>query len=313
MNMEGLPGISSPIKPPSSIRRFSIRPAQLSAQVSPTSTVTSLHTPKPPPRWRADLLHRQLGQMNLQRRVRASSLSEVYTSKRDKTPAPLSPLAMDNSSKSVANKLVDVSRVNQKTVTIMSPAEMMGMTSKSEERNLMSAPPFVSSVNFFVPDGSNEAATSRVDSGRPGVEGYDNRISSDERRVLEQRLANLDDTPSRTVQTGMQETNVDAKAEVPLRSGKQSDTSTCTVDNLNEPRDSSSNVTSSTSGFSKREKPSVSIDIYKPSRQMVIEKPAVNPFEQYRAMTRSDRQEDMDLKEVKVEYPRVKRDEKGNQ
>lgn len=318
VNMERPPGISSPIKPPSSIRRFSIRPAQLNAQASPTSTTPPLHTAKPPPRWKAGILQRQLGQINLQRRVRAFSLSDVNSSRREKSPAPVSPLAMDNSSKNLANRFVDVSRVNQKTVTIMSPAEEMGMTSKNELRGPAVPAPAATSVNPFVwgfSDKSsaalNEAAISRVEDRRQGKANYDNPTFSDEDSVLAQRFVNLNDTLSRTVQTGMQETNVDVKAEVPLGTEKRNDAIKCLGDNLNEPHDPV-NVTCSTS-CSKKEKPNVSIDFYKSSRQVIIEKPAVNPFEQYRAMTKSDRKEDMDLKEVKVEYPRVKRDETESQ
>lgn len=323
MNMEGPLGISSPIKPPSNIRRFSIRPTQLNAQASPTSNTSKL-----PPRWRAGILQRQLGQMNLQRRVRAFSLSDVNTSKREKSPAPLSPLAMDNT-----NKFVDISRVNQKTVTIMSPAKEINMkselqsagvsastVSREEQVSWNNRENVTSSVNPFVLGlsdkslaASNETVISRADSGRrcQGDRDYDDSTSSNE-NIL-QRLVNVNDTLGRTVQTRIQKTNVDVKAEVPLATKKQSSVSACIVDNLNESRDSS-DVTFSTSDCSrlKREKPSVSIDFYKPSRQVIIERPAVNPFEQYRAMTRSDQKEDMDLKEIKIECPRAKCDETEN-
>ncbi|EFN84522.1 uncharacterized protein LOC105183149 isoform X2 [Harpegnathos saltator] len=336
VNMEGPPGISSPIKPPSNIRRFSIRPAQLNVQTSPTN-LTPLHMPKPPPRWKAGiLLQRQLGQINLQRRVRAFSLSDVNTTKREKSPTPLSPLAMDNSSKSVTNKFVDVNRVNQKTVTIMSPAEEMSMTSKGELRSsaistptnskeeqmspwknrdvASSANPFVFGISDGSSAASNETVISCVDASgrRQRDERYNNPTSSDEKSVLEQKLVNLNDALNR-IETGMQETNVDIKVETPLRTEKLSDVDMCRIDNLKEPRDPS-NVTFSTSDCSglKRKKPSVSIDFYKPSRQVVIEKPAVNPFEQYKAMTKCDQKEDTDLKEVKIECLHPKHDETKN-
>ncbi|XP_014474532.1 PREDICTED: open rectifier potassium channel protein 1 [Dinoponera quadriceps] len=333
VTMEGPPGISSPMKPASGIRRFSIRPAQLSAQTSPTNTITpSLHTPKQLSKWKAGILQRQLGQMNLQRRVRAFSLSDVNSSRREKSPTPVSPLAIDNSNKSqLANKLVDVSRVNQKTVTIMSPAEELSMTSKSEPRSTAIPPApaasreeqvsswrsrenAASSVNPFASGISDEskqtAATSRVDGGRRCQEDGTRygTTSSGDRSVL----GDLNDRPlGRTVQTGVRKTNVDVKAKVPsLGTEKQSDA--CVTDHSREPRDNPSNATSSTSARpdSRWQKPSVSINFYKPSRQVVIEKPAVDPFEQYRAMTRkSSRKEDADLEEVKVECSHAKRDE----
>ncbi|XP_032673639.1 uncharacterized protein LOC116845260 isoform X2 [Odontomachus brunneus] len=325
VNMEGPLGFSSPIKPPSNIRRFSIRPTQLSAQTSPTSP-----TMKPPPKWRAGILQRQLGQINLQRRVRAFSLSDVNTSKREKSPAPLSPLAMDNT-----NKFVDISRVNQKTVTIMSPAKEISMknelrsagvsasaASREEQVSLwnnrenVTSPinPFVLGLSDKSLAASNETMISRADSGRrcQGNRDHDNSTSSNE-NILQQRLVNVNDTLGRTVQTRIQEMNVDVKAGAPPATKEQSGVSACIIDNLNESQDSL-NVTSSTSGCSesKREKPSVSIDFYKPSRQVIIERPAVNPFEQYRAMTRSGQKEDMDLKEIKIESPYAKRDKTEN-
>ncbi|KAL6265448.1 hypothetical protein P5V15_002244 [Pogonomyrmex californicus] len=325
VNMEGLPGISSPIQQPFNTRRFSIRPAQLSTQPSPTSTKstpTPLHTPKPLPKWKAGMLQRQITQMNLRRRSRASSLSDVYSDKHEKTIAPLSPLAIDNT------KTIDVSKSsNQKTVTIMSPAEMN--VTRNEFQNSAVIPSdssrdertaswrhqedTVSSTNPFV-FGSNEPTAALNESmilnmhkderypPRDSLPVYEPVYKSPSSSVFEQKLIKCNDGLDRTFQKGMQETNVDLK-EAPLKMEKKQDNiHVYVIDNLSEPREASS--ASSSSPESKKGKPSVLIDSYKPPLQMTIEKPIINPFEQYRAMTKAAQKGDADLKEVKIEKPK---------
>lgn len=324
--MEGPPGISSPIQQPSINRRFSIRPAQLSTSPTSTkSTPTPLHTPKPLPKWKAGMLQRQITQMNLRRRVRAFSLSDVYPDKREKTTPPLSPLAIDNT------KTIDVSKPSnssQKTVTIMSPAEEMNMTRKNElqdstvvssdSRDEQTIPwkdqeGVLPSINPFVfGSGSKEPPTALNESmilsmHRDGIYPQGDSVSIYEpvykpsSSVFEQKLVKLNDELGRTLQRGMQETNVDFK-EVPLKmEKKQDDTHIYVIDNLGKPQEAKSSMSSSSE--SKKGKPSVLIDSYKPPLQVTIEKPTINPFEQYRAMTRAQKEEDTDLKEVKVEKP----------
>lgn len=321
VNMEGPPGISSPIQQPSGNRRFSIRPAQLSLQPSPTSTKstpTPLQTPKPLPKWKAGMLQRQITQMNLRRRVRAFSLSDVHSDKREKTTPPLSPLAMDNT------KIIDVSRSTSpspKTVIIMSPEETI--TPKNEHQDSTVIPSdsrdeqtiwkdqegIISSNNPFVFEISKEppAALNKsmilnmhrdgIYPQRDSVSVYESAYKSPS-SVFEQKLVKLNDELDKTLQKGMQETNIDFK-EVPLKmEKKQNDTHICVIDNLD------ASTSSGKSSDSRKEKPSVLIDSYKPSLQVTIEKPMINPFEQYRAMTRAAQQEeDADLKEVKVETP----------
>ncbi|EZA62014.1 Open rectifier potassium channel protein [Ooceraea biroi] len=287
VNMEGPPGISLPIKPSGS-RRFSIRPAQLSAQVSPTSTKstpTPLQTPKLLPRWKAGMLQRQISQMNLRRRARAFSLSDVHSDRREKTAAPLSPLAMDNNV-----KFVD--KTNQKTVTIVSPAEEM--TAKNELQNFAVNP---ASLRY------EPASPSFV----PIYEPVYKPTSPEGKLTFEQKLINLNDV-NRPVQRATQETNVDVTEASFKIEKSESDTHTCVIDNLDESPEAKSSTTSGSSLGLRRGKPSVPIDPYKTPLQATIEKPAINPFEQYRAMTRSGQKEDADLKEVKVEKPREKRE-----
>lgn len=329
MNMEGPPGISSPIQQPSSNRRFSIRPAQLSTSPTSTkSTPTPLHTPKSLPKWKAGMLQRQITQMNLRRRVRAFSLSDVYSDKHEKITPPLSPLAMDNT------KTIDVSKPSnssQKTVIIMSPAEEMNMTPKNEFQDSMVVPSgsrdeqtaswrdqegIMPSINPFVFGISNEPPVALNESmilnmHRDGIYSQGNSVPVYEpvykppsSSVFEQKLVKLNDELDRTLQRGMQETNMDFKA-VPLKMKKKhDDTHIYVIDNLGEPQEAKSSMSSGSSSESRKEKPSVLIDSYKPPLQVTIEKPMINPFEQYRAMTRAaQKEEDADLEEVKVEKP----------
>ncbi|XP_011872544.1 PREDICTED: open rectifier potassium channel protein 1 [Vollenhovia emeryi] len=320
VNMEGPPGISSPIQQPFGSRRFSIRPAQLSPSPTSTkSTPTPLHTPKPLPKWKAGMLQRQITQMNLRRRVRATSLSDVGSDKREKTTPPLSPLAMGNT------KTVDISKStssNQKTVTIMSPEEQLNMIPKNEyqdstvvplgSRDEQTAPwreqeGVISSINPFVFEISKEPPAALNESmilsmHRDEVYPQSDSVPVHESvykppsSVFEQKLVKLNDELGKTLlQREMQETNMDFKAGS-LKMEKEQD-DIYVIDNLGA-------STSSGRPESRKEKPSVLIDSYKPSLQVTIEKPTINPFEQYRAMTRAaQKEEDTDLREVKVEKP----------
>lgn len=322
VSMEGPPGISSPIQQPSGNRRFSIRPAQLGTQPSPTSTKSTpspLHTPKPLPKWKGGMLQRQITQMNLRRRSRAFSLSDVYSDKREKTTPPLSPLAMDST------KTIDVSKPSsssQKTVTILSPAEEV-MTAKNElqqsavvasgSRDTQIAPwrdqeGVISSINPFVfgipsepPAALNESMILSMQ--RDGTYPQEDSIPVYQpvyksSSVFEQKLMKLNDELGRTLQKGMQETNVDVKEDSREMEKKQDGTHMCVIDNLG------ASTSSGSISESRKGKPSVLIDSYKPPLQATIEKPTINPFEQYRAMTRAARkEEDADLKEIKIEKP----------
>ncbi|XP_050446054.1 uncharacterized protein LOC126848849 isoform X2 [Cataglyphis hispanica] len=324
VNMERPPGISSPIQQPFNTRRFSIRSTQLSPQPSAnTSLNTSLHTPKPLPRWKAGMLQRQITQMNLRRRVRAFSLSDVYSDVREKSTNPISPLAMDTT-----NKFVDVSKLsnpNQKTVTIMSPAEEMNMTLKNEFQNSMVAPDNlkeqisswrnqedvtpIKSLSRISDESSvelNESISNILEDGRY-PQGNNDFISVYEPvyklRSSDEKLIN--DTLTKTVQREVQETNMDDK-DASLKMEKQNDIHMCIIDNLDGPQEPKFSTSSKNFSESRKEKPSVPIDFYKPVLQATIEKPAINPFEQYRVMTKSDQTKDAELTEIKIEKPHEK-------
>jgi len=318
VNMEGLPGISSPIKQSSENRRFSLKSTQLSAQISPTSTKstpTPLQTPKLLPRWKAGMLQRQISQMNLRRRVRAFSLSDVYSDKREKS-TPFSPLAMDNTIKSI-------DKTNQKTVTIVSPAIMknefqnFAVTSanleneqtsqmwKDQKDTILSIDPFVSEI-------SNEPSIilnqSTISSKKDGKHLKDQSVMSlyepvSERKMMfEQKLINFNNV-NKPIQREMQETNVDI-TETSLKIQKRkNNTEICVINNLDESQQEKLSTNNASSLGLRKDKPSVSIDSYKQPLQVTIEKPVINPFEQYRAMTRSGQKEDANLKEIKIEKP----------
>lgn len=299
VNMEGLPGISSPIKQSSGGRRFSIRPVQLSGQSSPASAKsTPLHTPKPLPKWKAGMLQRQISEMHLRRRARAFSLGDVHSDRRERSTAPLSPLAMDNSS-----KFVDIGKTNssnQKTVTIMSPEEEKRMTLKDEhqEQSAVAAGSRDKQGTSLWRDRQEDAASNVHD-------GNSVPVHKAPSSAFKQKLIDFNDALGKMVQSGMQETNVNVK-ETPRQTEKR-DTHVFIIDNLSETQTAKPSSTKSGSSFeSERKKPSVPIDFYKPPLQVTIEKPAINPFEQYRAMTSSNRKDDVDLEEVKVDKFREK-------
>jgi len=266
------------------------------------------------------MLQRQITQMNLRRRARAFSLSDVYSDKPlgERTNPPLSPLAIDNT------KTIDVSKPSspsQKTVTIMSPAEEINIIPKNELSTVVPSDSrdkqiaswkdqedVISSINPFVFGISNEppAALNKsmiLSMHRDGIYPQGDFVPVYEsvyKPSFEQKLVKLDDELDKTFQRRMQETNVDIK-EVPLKmEKKQNDTHIHITDNLG------ASTSSGNSPESRKEKPSVLIDSYKPLLQVTIEKPMINPFEQYKAMTRATRKEDADLKEVKIEKPNEK-------
>ncbi|XP_063986413.1 open rectifier potassium channel protein 1 [Diachasmimorpha longicaudata] len=124
--MESAPGSSSPVAV-SGHRRFSLRPAQLDTPPGPATPQAS----RAMPRWRAGMLQRQINQLQLQKRVRAFSLSDVNTEgmKTGEKNIAISPLALEPSVKTNAGK-----GLTQKTVTIVSPSrEDKGKTSDSKQ------------------------------------------------------------------------------------------------------------------------------------------------------------------------------------
>lgn len=299
------------------------------------------------------MLQRQLGQLNVRHRARAFSLSDVYSSKREKSTLPLSPLAMDNSSKSIttniANKSLDISKTsnsNQKTVTIMSPAKEMitksephdstvpmapvDMSNEQSWKNQQNVTPAVNPFAFGIIDKSstalNESIVSHRDAGRyhQGDGSYEavcvpvhdkqTTTGGENVFVISQRSI-LNDTLDGTIQRGTQEIDADIKNTL-IKAERKQDADVCVIDNLGEPQTSSSMKSSMNSASSfglRKEKPSVPIDFYKPLLQVTIEKPAVNPFEQYRDVMRCGRKEDTDLKEVKVEKTHEKCEKTENQ
>ncbi|XP_071862990.1 open rectifier K[+] channel 1 isoform X5 [Bombus fervidus] len=79
ISTERAPGLSTPIKSFLNDRRFSLRPTQnpngCLIDNNPAALVPTL---KAVPRWKAGMLQRQISQMNLRRRARAFSLSDVH-------------------------------------------------------------------------------------------------------------------------------------------------------------------------------------------------------------------------------------------
>lgn len=115
------PGISSPIAALGG-RRFSLRPTQMDIPLE-----TSMGAPNTPvtrgvSRWRAGMLQKQINQMNVQKRVRAFSLSDVNAEnfKSSSKNLGISPLAL-NADVKTFGRSKDPNK-HLKTVTIVSPS-----------------------------------------------------------------------------------------------------------------------------------------------------------------------------------------------
>ncbi|XP_043484256.1 open rectifier potassium channel protein 1 isoform X2 [Leptopilina heterotoma] len=121
MQLEGALGISAPIKPH---RRFSIRPAYPdNPTIPPAPPALTAQQTRAIPRWRAGMLQRQISKKNLQRRVRAFSLTDVHSDPLDKPTEsssnerkPFNPRTREIPPKFTGRQSF------QKSVTIVSPA-----------------------------------------------------------------------------------------------------------------------------------------------------------------------------------------------
>ncbi|XP_008203851.1 open rectifier potassium channel protein 1 [Nasonia vitripennis] len=136
VQMEGAPGVSSPVAAPAPItghRRFSLRPAQIGVPPAPSSSSVAAsgavaaaiskaavsQPAKAIPRWKAGLLQRQISQKNMQRRVRAFSLSDVHSEESDRSIG-ISPLALHDNARTITS-VQGQKLTAPKTVTIVSP------------------------------------------------------------------------------------------------------------------------------------------------------------------------------------------------
>ncbi|XP_034946988.1 open rectifier potassium channel protein 1 isoform X2 [Chelonus insularis] len=149
---EGVPGISSPVA--STSHRTSLRNGY--NDVPPITMGTS--ATKVMPRWRAGILQRQINQKNLQKRVRAFSLSDVNSERignSDKITS-ISPLALDPTvrTETLTSKDYPFNKGSvQKTVTILSP----NLENKKEGKSYPERPrPFLRTVSAI----SNPLSTS---------------------------------------------------------------------------------------------------------------------------------------------------------
>ncbi|KAJ8679316.1 hypothetical protein QAD02_015103 [Eretmocerus hayati] len=129
--MEGAPGVSSPVQAVcgSSGRRFSLRPAQIGVPPAPSrpKPLGSMTGPQQlqtgvtvVPRWKAGLQLRERAQKQLQRRVRAFSLSDVHEEATDRRVG-ISPLALQENAMTITSVQGQRFAAGPKTVTIVAP------------------------------------------------------------------------------------------------------------------------------------------------------------------------------------------------
>ncbi|XP_066597403.1 open rectifier potassium channel protein 1-like [Prorops nasuta] len=334
--MEGAPGVSSPVKIPQNTRRFSLRPAQIGVPPAPA-------TPKAPhikaiPRWKAGMLQRQIGQMSIQRRVRAFSLSDVEADTREKDRG-ISPLALDNSKtiNSGGRESTKALTSGQKTVTIASPereilkpADVQSNVNNSVEQNdgwtnIPTNPfsnSFVDSSDKVIP----EAAATAIDSSSKETDGRIKNLDDQSGYSDGCVKINISDTKDSTCASQ----NLDSTGEfkdslLPLsdksverpRQGeseeKQRKVSAVSigtwadsqrsrkVSTISQQSQNSASSRKSSTAKSPNDKPRVSIDSYKPLIEIKVEKPSVNPFEQYKATMSADKPEDTNLSDIKTD------------
>ncbi|KAK2587466.1 hypothetical protein KPH14_003171 [Odynerus spinipes] len=334
VTMEGSPGVSSPIATSSNVRRFSLRPMNQSQQSSTQQSTTQ--TTKAIPRWKAGMLQRQIGRMSVRRRVRAFSLSDVQTEKSEKSSG-LSPLATDDNGKPVTS-IVSSGRPSassvQKTVTIVPPTKdeervLRSNNSESTSLDASSLPSPTSETKPLQDTPTNPFTSPFTVTSLPESPGKTNTGDGFQFRELQTEGIS---TPSNTLKTSSEHSDTIKLADIEsLKVTEEireksilNDNSTSSKESImkkdelkllpiKENLQDSLKPISRNDGFSDNrqfsttkscnEKPRISIDSYKPSVDVKIEKPSVNPFLQYQATTSGTQHSNINLTEVKVEKP----------
>ncbi|KAI4494408.1 hypothetical protein M0802_008900 [Mischocyttarus mexicanus] len=330
VQMEGTLGVSSPIATISNVRRYSLRPmTQIQQQPQPPSSNQQTQATKVLPRWKAGMLQRQIGRMSVRRRVRAFSLSDVQADKSDKSTSP-SPLAIDDNGKpvtSIVSSIKPSASAVQKTVTIVSPTKDEVLRSSSNESTSIDTRSSVKTTsNPFIPS----FATSEIPAKDSTADHFpfkkvqndainSNIVLNTLQATSEYEVDYNDDTSKRdksknnerSVENIIHSEGMGEKLIFPKNSvaskGILNDELTLSKDVLSNIKENSENDTKSTIRFtpikSPNEKPRISIDSYKTSLDVKIEKPSVNPFLQYQATTSCSQHGNTNLTDVKVEKP----------
>ncbi|XP_047347515.1 open rectifier potassium channel protein 1 isoform X1 [Vespa velutina] len=321
VQMEGTPGVSSPIATFSNVRRLSLRPMPQIQQPSSQQ----IQATKVLPRWKAGMLQRQIGRMSVHRRVRAFSLSDVQADKSEKSTG-LSPLAIDDNGKpitsTVSSSKPNVSAV-QKTVTIVSPTKNEVLRSDSNESTSVdnqslvniSSNPFVSSFVTTETSGNSGTADNFQFKNVQSDEVSSNIALNNLQRTSEREI-NYNDTSKQANSENNERKieNMEVAKEITEKLIFHKDPANSKEifnDKLILSKDVSSNIKDSSKNSSKsttssaikssNEKPRIFIDFYKTSLDVKIEKPSVNPFLQYQATTSGSQYGNTNPTEIKGE------------
>lgn len=285
-----LPGHAAPVP-----RRFSLRPAQIGVPPAPASPKIS-PMGRPIPRWKGGMLQRQISELSLQRRARAFSLGDVTAVRNDRhtgPTSPTSPLALPNAtSKSNPSSAVQ-NRPTQQTVAsgisyhkkIDDVRQNSGSSDEKrrEEAKTVSDP-------FGIDILAGKSAESTV-SGLYKATPVSTLIKIDDHkaRIDNQSLHSVVvDKPSSKHSQPFASSALDSLYDVkvdkqPVSSGFDGrKLSTMSQHDVELGSSASGNGRGSRSK-SVVDKPRVSIESYKASTGLKIEKPATNPFEQYKA------------------------------
>ncbi|XP_043491470.1 open rectifier potassium channel protein 1 isoform X1 [Polistes fuscatus] len=321
VQMEGTPGVSSPIAKISNVRRYSLRPM---AQIQqPPSSNQQTQATKALPRWKAGMLQRQIGRMSVRRRVRAFSLSDVQADKSEKSTG-LSPLAIDDNGKpitSIVSSIKPSASAVQKTVTIVSPTKDEVLRSNGNESTSVktTSNPFIPS--FATPETpDNNSTGDNFPFRNVQNDAINTNIVLNNLRATSECEVDYNNDSSKRAKSKSNETSVENINNSEGMGEKfifrndsvgskeiLNDQLALSKDVLSNIKDNSEDGKKSTIRCTTNKKPRISIDSYKTSLDVKIEKPSVNPFLQYQATTSGSisgsQRGNINLTEVKVEKP----------
>ena len=251
------------------------------------------------------MLQRQINQINLQRRVRAFSLSDVNSEPPRHSPSqsPISPLVK-----------------SQKSVTIVSPSPTeLGArrTNEAKQFSVVQIPatdnqpekprrePYVrahSTTNN--PFASDTQSTNSDDDST--ASGSNSQVSSSTATTAEESESVKIVTatsPNRKVSA----VSIGHWTDSPRRAGGSRKVSAVSAVSERSTESLASSSRKSSTSQNSSDKPRVSIDSYKPLMEANIEKPSENPFERYKANMQMANDSEDSLTDVKVEATPGKR------
>ncbi|XP_003696976.2 uncharacterized protein LOC100865746 [Apis florea] len=242
---ERTPGFSTPIKSTSSDRRFSLRPTQNPNVNLKGGNTSNVSTQKVAPRWKAGILQRQIGQMNLRRRARAFSLSDVHIEDHGERTEPFHLSSNIIYKKNNHDTICKNSKTDEFVPSIENSGQLTSLVSNSErysplsqeiistnsvrleEKNVRIIDPLQShSIVHTIPienvdDRSNECISNSRLSDR-----IESTLCNDSRITTKERVSSNDSFTDNSISEYNLFANVGAESQEPLMEVKIEDPST---------------------------------------------------------------------------------------